>query len=209
MNLKLVIYALGISYFLLNILLQPVVVAETTLGEGIDCTAVSVDYKEDPSLTKQERIRKMDEAFIESLNKFELCQSIQKQKSGSAAGGASGGGGQNSDQGGAEGADGELGESTASATMKGTEQAEASVSDGGEEATSTEVDSGSMTAQNDGMDAGNMASSNGKLPEDIPSAENDDMLAAQIRYAAENETDPVKKQQLWNEYRKYKGLAPK
>ncbi len=55
---------------------------------------------------------------------------------------------------------------------------------------------------------GNMTSCNGKLPEDIPPAANDDALAAQIRYAAENEPDPVKAKQLWNEYRKYKGMAP-
>jgi hypothetical protein len=54
-----------------------------------------------------------------------------------------------------------------------------------------------------------MKMSNGKIPEDIPAAKNDDALAAQIRYAAENEPDPVKSAQLWNEYRKYKGLAPK
>ncbi len=57
--------------------------------------------------------------------------------------------------------------------------------------------------------SGDMTKSNGKLPEDIPSAANDDALAAQIRYAAENETDPLKQKQLWNEYRKYKGLSPK
>jgi tRNA splicing ligase len=55
----------------------------------------------------------------------------------------------------------------------------------------------------------NMKKSNGELPEDIPSAKNDDALAAQIRYAAENETDPIKRKQLWNEYRKYKGLPTK
>ena len=50
------------------------------------------------------------------------------------------------------------------------------------------------------------AMKNGKIPEDIPDAKNDDALAAQIRYAAENEKDPEKRKQLWNEYRKYKGL---
>ena len=59
------------------------------------------------------------------------------------------------------------------------------------------------------MNKGNISVANGKLPEDIPSADNDSALAAQIRHAAENETDPVKKAQLWNEYRKYKGLPQK
>jgi len=47
---------------------------------------------------------------------------------------------------------------------------------------------------------------NGKVPEDIPSANNDSVLEGQIRQAAMNETDPKIKAQLWNEYRKYKGL---
>ena len=50
---------------------------------------------------------------------------------------------------------------------------------------------------------------NGALPEDIPDANNDDVVAAQIRLAAEIEKDPVKKERLWNEYRKYKGLPIK
>ena len=54
---------------------------------------------------------------------------------------------------------------------------------------------------------GGVSTSNGKLPDDIPSADNDSALAAQIRRAAENETDPNKKKLLWDEYRKYKGLT--
>jgi hypothetical protein len=54
---------------------------------------------------------------------------------------------------------------------------------------------------------GSITTANGKLPDDIPSVDNDSALAAQIRRAAENETDPTKREQLWNEYRKYKGLT--
>lgn len=47
---------------------------------------------------------------------------------------------------------------------------------------------------------------NGKLPEDIPSSDNDSVLEAQIRQAAIDESDPELKKKLWNEYRRYKGL---
>lgn len=47
---------------------------------------------------------------------------------------------------------------------------------------------------------------NGKLPEDIPPADNDSVLEAQIRQAAIDEPDPELKKKLWNEYRRYKGL---
>ena len=47
---------------------------------------------------------------------------------------------------------------------------------------------------------------NGKTPDDIPAAENDSVFEAQIRAAAMAETDPSTKKNLWNEYRRYKGL---
>jgi len=41
-------------------------------------------------------------------------------------------------------------------------------------------------------------------PEDIPSGNDDDVVARQIREAAMRETDPVLREKLWDEYRKYK-----
>jgi len=41
-------------------------------------------------------------------------------------------------------------------------------------------------------------------PEDIPSGSDDDVVARQIREAAMNEADPVLREKLWQEYRKYK-----
>ena len=47
---------------------------------------------------------------------------------------------------------------------------------------------------------------NGKIPDDIPKAGNDSVFEAQIRAAAIAETDPDTQKNLWNEYRRYKGL---
>ena len=44
------------------------------------------------------------------------------------------------------------------------------------------------------------------IPDDIPEPDNDSVLEAQIRRAAKEETDPRVRAELWNEYRKYKGL---
>lgn len=41
-------------------------------------------------------------------------------------------------------------------------------------------------------------------PADIPDGSDDDVVARQIREAAEQETDPVLREKLWEEYRKYK-----
>ena len=47
---------------------------------------------------------------------------------------------------------------------------------------------------------------NGEIPDDIPAADNDSVFEAQIRAAAIAETDPDTQKNLWNEYRRYKGL---
>lgn len=44
-------------------------------------------------------------------------------------------------------------------------------------------------------------------PSDIPSGDDDDVVARQIREAAERETDPVLREKLWQEYRKYKNQS--
>lgn len=41
-------------------------------------------------------------------------------------------------------------------------------------------------------------------PADIPSGQDDDVVARQLREAAENETDPELREKLWEEYRAYK-----
>ena len=41
-------------------------------------------------------------------------------------------------------------------------------------------------------------------PPDIPDSHDDDIIARQLREAAENETDPALREKLWEEYRKYK-----
>lgn len=45
-------------------------------------------------------------------------------------------------------------------------------------------------------------------PTDIPSGNDDDVVARQLREAAMREPDPAVREKLWDEYRKYKGIAP-
>ena len=42
------------------------------------------------------------------------------------------------------------------------------------------------------------------IPDDVPEAQDDDIVARQLREAAENETDPELRERLWEEYRRYK-----
>jgi hypothetical protein len=115
-------------------------------------------------------------------------------------------------------------ESVASSSMSGTEakpveptDLEIPAADGAEQSNKVsgkEQSEQKGSSNGDGVNTdsggiGTKTAKNGATPKDIPPSANDDALAAQIRYAAENETDPKKKAQLWNEYRKYKGLPQK
>ena len=150
-----------------------------------NCADSSVNYEDVSNLTRQEKIALMDRALLDSLNKYERCQNSRDQASAASA---------------ADAANNAGGSSTASSEMSGTTAA-------------AESESNSQTnekvAEESGQkkqSRGNRVLGSGKIPDDIPPADNDSVLEEQIRQAAINETDPLIKEKLWNEYRKYKGL---
>ncbi|RLA18524.1 MAG: hypothetical protein DRQ56_07330 [Gammaproteobacteria bacterium] len=155
-----------------------------------DCTEVKIDYVGDMTLTREEKLERMDQALFKSLHKFDSCQSTAAGGSTSQGGGGSSGGS------GAEGGDGS---SPSNAAQGESESSYANgVSGEGEPSdTSAAAQNGSAMEQ----------IGNGKIPEDIPPADNDSALEAQIRHAAMNESDPEIRAKLWNEYRKYKGIS--
>ncbi|WP_417511193.1 hypothetical protein [Methylophaga sp.] len=181
--------------------------ADESVNNGPYCENVSVDYLDDPSLTRAEKLARMEQALSDSLHRFELCNMALSANSSSTNSGNGSGSGSGTDGGGDSGngnaTDGASGtESVASDTMQGTEQApsnDTTAATAANSQESTESGSGDISA------SGNIAK-NGKIPEDIPPADNDDAIAAQIRVAAEAETDPEIRKKLWDEYRKYKGM---
>jgi hypothetical protein len=85
----------------------------------------------------------------------------------------------------------------------------------GDTGSAGEADGESGTGPDDGGDsdagyaggAGSGAQRQGRgqgVPPDIPDGSDDDVVARQLREAAEKETDPELKKKLWDEYRKYK-----
>ena len=169
--------------------------------------------KLDDQLTREERVALLDQAFFDSLARFERCSNGSSASASAAEGGsgADGGGAQaGQDGGGAEQA------SVPSNSVSGTE----SDGEGTEQGSVTshsvsgvETQQGAATGAGDqeaGADTarGDPVPANGAPPADIPSADNDSILEAQIRSAALAETDPEIQARLWNEYRKYKNLPP-
>lgn len=187
-------------------------------GEGIDCAEISVEYEYDPALTSEENLAAMDAAFYASLSKFDYCATANRSAAtggGSAGGSGSGADGGDSATGGLEGdltgtesgSDG-LGDfasapSSEASDLTGTEPVAAD-----RPATLEDVEEELAKSAAEGDDQPSTLD-NGAVPEDIPSADNDSVLEAQIRKAAMEETDPEVRQRLWDEYRKYKGLPTK
>ena len=154
-----------------------------SIGQELsDCNAVMDFEIDDTLLTRSEVIALMEELFYESLAEYQECLGGGSASQTQSGGG--GGGGQNSS----------YIESVAVSGLQGTETPH------------TESESSENL---DSPQANLIPLDNGSPPEDIPSGDNDNIVAAQIRLAAENETDPVEQAKLWNEYRRYKGLPLK
>ena len=98
--------------------------------------------------------------------------------------------------------------SVASRSVSGTEAAPGTDARGAE--SETDAQPVSVTYAPDAANASTRPApdgpNNGKVPDDIPAADNDSVLEAQIRRAAMTERDPEIRAKLWNEYRAYKGL---
>ncbi len=162
------------------------------LGNGIDCTKVSVEYIDDPSLTREERLAVMDRALNRSLTKFEYCQDPTKSTSAAVEGGGGGA------------------VSTAASDVSASEPEAAAAPAQGR--TNPELagtapygsSSGEWTERAEVTNPD--VALNGKVPEDIPPGDNDSVLEAQIRQAALSEEDFEVRARLWDEYRRYKGL---
>jgi len=210
----------GMVLFFLGICFQIPGYAQDSIGSSIDCTDIHIRYSEQGSLTREERLAQMDEAFFESLNQFELCQSAKDSQGSSAASGSgAGGGGGESGEATATGSENEYSgdserlevtSSLPSSGISGTEEPKPSFLPE-DTLSQSESEQGALASTED-MDRTDVyrdpreQGGSGRIPADIPPAHNDDALAAQIRYAAENEKDPEKRAKLWDEYRKYKGL---
>ena len=184
-----------------SLMLLPVISYSAELSKTRDCTVIEVEPEVDPNLTTQENIQRLTEQFFESVNTVQHCE----PPSDSAAGGGAGGATASSDLSGSEALISEVpqavSESTSDAELSSIQEDIDKALGNSSGSTSDEVGASASAEMKEG--------NNGALPDDIPPADNDSVFEAQIRAAAENETDPEVKKKLWNEYRKYKGLPIK
>jgi hypothetical protein len=180
----------------------------------------------DRGQTDDEKIALLDAELGSSLSEFdekllrEQKELAEKSRSTSAGGsgeqsergqGASGKAGEGEGEGEGEnaagGSGGESGESGGESSPGGESERQAESGQqggaGGEGAEGNEQVASAGGASGDGRQAGKIAT-----PPDIPDGKDDDIVARQLREAAENEQDPELRAKLWEEYRKYKTRGP-
>ncbi len=154
-----------------------------------ECEPTPIDMDvEGQLMTRNEVIEQMDTRFYESLALVAECLNETTSQSQSAAGQSAT-------------------DSAPSPGVQGTEPVALASPEthAGEEEASFAID------KMEGLDSpiqteDEGAGLQGKIPEDIPSPDNDTVLQKQLRRAAMEEQDPVLKQKMWNEYRRYAGL---
>ena len=172
------------GFLLINLFLIDEVQSNSKESE---CDDLSVNYEEDQFLTKREQIEMMDEALIASLDKFESCIKSQSNLI------------NNDNSNPSSSTSFESQELSGNASSTGSEELSENMDS---DTSSSELDESQLSyeneSNNDIQSTGKNENfgSNGKLPEDIPQDDNDDVLAKQIKNAALKEKDPEKREKF-------------
>jgi hypothetical protein len=169
--------------------------------------------------TDAEKIALLDAALGSSLSEFdekmlreqkELAEKSRTSSSGEGGEDAAGGDGQSTQAGGAEGgqAEGKAGRDAPGSPDGGESEQQRKAREQAE--SGGDADKGEENKGSDQVASAGGASESGQQtgrtppPPDIADGKDDDIVARQLREAAETEEDPELREKLWDEYRKYK-----
>jgi hypothetical protein len=163
-------------------------------------------------VTEQSEVRALDTRLDASLQIFDekLLQEVETRSEQEAASGAGGrtGGSQGDLARDAASDEGESATSTSSGETGAdtrTASTEGRTAPDGENGQSRQ---GGRRGEDGQSSAGSAGGTTGRrTPPDIPDGSDDDIVARQIREAAEKEHDPELRKKLWEEYRRYKSGA--
>lgn len=170
-----------------------------SLPAGLPCPAIpsadtrSAAIDQQAEQTRAERIAGMDAEFSAGLGEYDemLLREQERVRAAATRREAGAGGGAAGQGAGEAGSGGNGAERTGDAA------------DGEPE----KVQGGGANAEDTGSGTGRGAEKTSRsavTPPDIPDGSDDDVVARQLREAAEKETDPQLRAKLWDEYRKYK-----
>lgn len=173
--------------------------ADLPCPETLPPLSQSADIDQQAEQTLSEQVAVLDAELNAGLGEYDerLLREQERVKAATplpddSAGGGGGGGGQGNGNGEGEG-EGEQGADPATGNET---DAEETGQTGGQPPPGA-------ASRGAGAGGGPQQSGSG-TPPDIPDGSDDDVVARQLREAAEKETDPELKKKLWEEYRKYK-----
>ena len=166
-----------------------------------DFTGARPDTEQPPAMTRNEQVAALDKSLDEALGEFDeqllaeeerlAGRTPAERESGRGYGGRGGAGGSGQHGPGQQGGSGSSGST-------GNDQSQSTGTQGqGSEKSSSGAGAGSGTTSSEERDDPRTGT------QEIESGY-DDIVARQLREAAEKETDPELKKKLWEEYRKYK-----
>lgn len=199
---------------------QAVIRAGSSLPEDLPCPAQgqastkSADITTQTEQTPEEQIAALDRMLNAGLGEYDekLLREQERIKAatpydnsdGTGNGAGDGGAGDGSEGDGSEG-DGSEGEGSDGEGSEGSEGEgqDTGGSPGGNRAGDQSDDQRSGGPEDSSTGSGERGSDRDQ-PSDIPDGSDDDVVARQLREAAEKETDPELKAKLWEEYRRYK-----
>ncbi|MDH3347843.1 MAG: hypothetical protein OEM02_07065 [Desulfobulbaceae bacterium] len=178
------------------------------------------------SQTSTEAVSQLDASLLEALGDFDEMLLKEEEhinvKKGHTSEGAAGGPGSSAGGSGMTGTGngaGLAGQGNNGSASQGsdTQQSTATLNEGpqtqtgSKDSTAQPVGKGGDTTSDPaaGSGSGTAGAVTGSQKMDSINTSNDDIVARQLREAAENETNPELKRKLWEEYRRYKGVDTK
>ena len=180
---------------------------------GLPCPMMMPQLPKKVAVTSTEQVAALDRELQGLLGDFDemlLTEQERVARRQQAAGGGGGGGGQGAESGqaGAGNQGDQQGRASANATagdqQVGDRQDADAARAGQQPGVDQQQDGRRETAAAAGQEQQEGNLKNGALPGHDRLAADDDIVARQLREAAEKEKDPELKKKLWQEYRKYK-----
>ena len=149
--------------------------------------------------TTDEQIASLDAELLSGMGEFDEMLLHEQERIRAATPMTDAGGGAGGGAGEGEGAGGGAGGAAGESADGGAEGEDAGSATGGQDTGQGDSSYGAGAGTGVQRQAGKRGA-----PADIPDGSDDDVVARQLREAAEKETDPELKKKLWEEYRKYK-----
>jgi len=152
--------------------------------------------------TAEEQVAALDEMLMAGLGEYDerLLREQERIKAAAPNTNSDSGGGGGDGDGGGEGGGGNQGEGDSNSDGEANGQ-------GGMAGNSQETGTTGGQRQGGAVDNSGRSGEDGsesEQPPDVGDGSDDDVVARQLREAAEKETDPELKEKLWEEYRRYK-----